>query len=109
MSLCSVDDESHLKDFGVNRLLLFVEEADHLNSEVRRETTDFGLKRTNTSCKKHRTDDQTNRMALCCVVPFSYTAHLAVETEKTSLFPLVVAGLRRKEKCSQDVHKHELS
>lgn len=40
--------EAHLEDFGVNRFLLFVEEANHLNNEVRRETTDFRLKCINT-------------------------------------------------------------
>lgn len=32
-----------LKDFGVDRLLFFVEKADHLNGQVGRETAQFGL------------------------------------------------------------------
>lgn len=44
--------ESYLQDFGVNRLLLFVEEANHLNSEVRRETTNFRLQWTSKHYKK---------------------------------------------------------
>ena len=32
---------TNLKDFGIDRLLLFVEKADHLNSQVGGETADF--------------------------------------------------------------------
>lgn len=34
---------TYLKDFGIDRLLLFVEKANHLNGQIGREASDFRL------------------------------------------------------------------
>ena len=40
---CLRSTRTDLKDFGIDRLLFFVEKADHLNGQVGRETAQFGL------------------------------------------------------------------